>query len=150
MQWWDDLWLNEGFASWAENWSANEIFPHYQMWDQFVTDHLSSALKLDGLQSSHPIQVPIAHAEEVEQASLIDQVGVEGADRDAHVRAIRDGRKHTLAFLHGEERGEQRAAKLLVLFEERGERVELTAHFAHAVVFFGDLEECPRVASGCG
>ena len=67
MQWWDDLWLNEGFASWAENWSANEVFPHYQMWDQFVTDHLSAALKLDGLQSSHPIQVPIAHAEEVEQ-----------------------------------------------------------------------------------
>ena len=67
MQWWDDLWLNEGFASWAENWSANLLFPDYEMWDQFVTDHLSSALKLDGLQSSHPIQVPIAHAEEVEQ-----------------------------------------------------------------------------------
>lgn len=67
MQWWDDLWLNEGFASWAENWSANLLFPDYKMWDQFVTDHLSSALKLDGLQSSHPIQVPIQHAEEVEQ-----------------------------------------------------------------------------------
>jgi len=67
MQWWDDLWLNEGFASWAENWSAHVLFPDYAMWDQFVTDHLSSALKLDGLQSSHPIQVPIAHAEEVEQ-----------------------------------------------------------------------------------
>lgn len=67
MAWWDDLWLNEGFASWAENWSANELYPDYQMWDQFITDHLSRALKLDGLQSSHPIQVPIAHAEEVEQ-----------------------------------------------------------------------------------
>ena len=67
MQWWDDLWLNEGFASWAENWSAHLLYPDYAMWDQFVTDHLSSALKLDGLQSSHPIQVPIAHAEEVEQ-----------------------------------------------------------------------------------
>jgi puromycin-sensitive aminopeptidase len=67
MQWWDDLWLNEGFASWAENWSADLLFPDYKMWDQFVTDHLSSALKLDGMLSSHPIQVPIAHAEEVEQ-----------------------------------------------------------------------------------
>lgn len=67
MTWWDDLWLNEGFASWAENWSAHECFPDYQMWDQFVNDHLSRALKLDGLLSSHPIQVPIAHAEEVEQ-----------------------------------------------------------------------------------
>jgi len=67
MQWWDDLWLNEGFASWAENWSAHECFPEYQMWDQFVTDHLSRSLKLDGLLSSHPIQVSIKHAEEVEQ-----------------------------------------------------------------------------------
>jgi puromycin-sensitive aminopeptidase len=67
MQWWDDLWLNEGFASWAENWSAHECYPEYQMWDQFVNEHLSRALKLDGMQSSHPIQVPIGHAEEVEQ-----------------------------------------------------------------------------------
>jgi puromycin-sensitive aminopeptidase len=37
------------------------------MWGQFVNDHLSRALKLDGLLSSHPIQVPIGHAEEVEQ-----------------------------------------------------------------------------------
>jgi puromycin-sensitive aminopeptidase len=37
------------------------------MWDQFTTDHLSSALRLDALKSSHPIQVPIHHAEEVEQ-----------------------------------------------------------------------------------
>ncbi len=27
MQWWDDLWLNEGFASWAENWAADNIYP---------------------------------------------------------------------------------------------------------------------------
>jgi puromycin-sensitive aminopeptidase len=67
MTWWDDLWLNEGFASWAENYAAHEVYPDYEMWEQFVVDHLSRALKLDGLLSSHPIQVPINHAEEVEQ-----------------------------------------------------------------------------------
>lgn len=67
MQWWDDLWLNEGFASWAENWASNEIFPDYKMWDQFTTGALAAALRLDSLRSSHPIQVPIHHAEEVEQ-----------------------------------------------------------------------------------
>jgi puromycin-sensitive aminopeptidase len=67
MAWWDDLWLNEGFASWAENWAANEIYPDFFMWDQFTTGHLSAALRLDALKSSHPIQVPICHAEEVEQ-----------------------------------------------------------------------------------
>lgn len=67
MAWWDDLWLNEGFASWAENWAADKIFPDWTMWDQFTTGHLSYALKLDSLKSSHPIQVPIRHAEEVEE-----------------------------------------------------------------------------------
>jgi puromycin-sensitive aminopeptidase len=67
MAWWDDLWLNEGFASWAENWAANEIFPEWTMWDQFTTGHLSAAMRLDSLKSSHPIQVPICHAEEVEE-----------------------------------------------------------------------------------
>ncbi|KAL3801383.1 hypothetical protein HJC23_006993 [Cyclotella cryptica] len=67
MTWWDDLWLNEGFASWAENWAADVIFPQWSMWDQFTTGHLSSAMRLDALRSSHPIQVPIHRAEEVEE-----------------------------------------------------------------------------------
>lgn len=60
-------WLNEGFASWAENYASNLIFPSMKMWDQFTTGHLSAALRLDALRSSHPIQVPIHHAEEVEE-----------------------------------------------------------------------------------
>ena len=67
MTWWDDLWLNEGFASWAENWAADVLYPNWAMWDQFTTGHLSAALRLDSLKSSHPIQVPIHHAEEVEE-----------------------------------------------------------------------------------
>eukprot|EP00531_Pseudo-nitzschia_arenysensis_P006209 CAMPEP_0116127934 /NCGR_PEP_ID=MMETSP0329-20121206/7097_1 /TAXON_ID=697910 /ORGANISM="Pseudo-nitzschia arenysensis, Strain B593" /LENGTH=888 /DNA_ID=CAMNT_0003622051 /DNA_START=101 /DNA_END=2767 /DNA_ORIENTATION=+ len=67
MAWWDDLWLNEGFASWAENYASHEVHPEYQMWDQFCSGALQTALVLDGMLSSHPIQVPIAHAEEVEQ-----------------------------------------------------------------------------------
>lgn len=67
MAWWDDLWLNEGFASWAENWGVEILYPDYAMWDQFTTGHLTRALSLDSLKSSHPIQVPIGHAEEVEQ-----------------------------------------------------------------------------------
>ena len=67
MAWWDDLWLNEGFASWAENLAADSLFPEWCMWDQFTVDSAAAALRLDALRSSHPIQVPIKHAEEVEE-----------------------------------------------------------------------------------
>eukprot|EP00971_Amphidinium_carterae_P343021 6482545-Amphidinium_carterae.2 len=41
--------------------------PDHQLWDQFLTETLASAMRLDGLLTSHPIQVPIKHAEEVEE-----------------------------------------------------------------------------------
>eukprot|EP00971_Amphidinium_carterae_P298852 5937299-Amphidinium_carterae.1 len=40
--------------------------PSYLMWDQFLADTLAAALRLDGLETSHPIQVPIKEADEVE------------------------------------------------------------------------------------
>lgn len=67
MAWWDDLWLNEGFASWTETFATHSLFPSWNMWDQFGAQHLASALSLDSLRSSHPIQVPIGRAEEVEE-----------------------------------------------------------------------------------
>ena len=67
MDWWDDLWLNEGFASWTENMAADALFPEWKMWEQYSVDHAAAALRLDALRSSHPIQVPIKHAEEVEE-----------------------------------------------------------------------------------
>jgi len=67
MAWWDDLWLNEGFACWSQTFAADHLFPEWKMWDQFTVVDQARALVLDSLRTSHPIQVPIAHAEEVEQ-----------------------------------------------------------------------------------
>eukprot|EP01063_Lacrimia_lanifica_P006861 TRINITY_DN14338_c0_g1_i1.p1 TRINITY_DN14338_c0_g1~~TRINITY_DN14338_c0_g1_i1.p1 ORF type:complete len:362 (+),score=109.67 TRINITY_DN14338_c0_g1_i1:641-1726(+) len=67
MAWWDDLWLNEGFANWMQNYVADALFPEWGMWEGFVAAEQTSALTLDSLGTSHPIKVPIARAEHVEE-----------------------------------------------------------------------------------
>ncbi|EFX06492.1 aminopeptidase 2 [Grosmannia clavigera kw1407] len=67
MDWWDELWLNEGFATWA-GWLATEaLHPDWDVWAQFVNEGMAKALRLDGLRSSHPIQVPVRDALAVNQ-----------------------------------------------------------------------------------
>ena len=98
MAWWDDLWLNEGFASWAENYALDALHPDWKMWEQFVTDHLSAALRLDSLRSSHPIQVPIHHAEEVEE--VFDAICKYVLTSGASSRFISTGVQLTFLFVH--------------------------------------------------
>lgn len=67
MDWWEGLWLNEGFATWASWYSCNHFFPEWNVWEGYVNDTLKSALILDSLRSSHPIEVPIKKSEEVNE-----------------------------------------------------------------------------------
>ncbi|KAI9671537.1 MAG: Aminopeptidase 2 mitochondrial [Caeruleum heppii] len=67
MDFWDGLWLNEGFATWMSWYSCNEFFPEWKIWERFVSDDLQSALSLDSLRSSHPIEVPVKRADEINQ-----------------------------------------------------------------------------------
>ncbi|KAG9236474.1 peptidase family M1-domain-containing protein [Amylocarpus encephaloides] len=67
MDFWDGLWLNEGFATWMSWYSCNIFFPEWKVWQNYVTDTLQGALSLDSLRSSHPIEVPVKRADEVNQ-----------------------------------------------------------------------------------
>ncbi|KAJ9157741.1 Aminopeptidase [Pleurostoma richardsiae] len=67
MDWWEGLWLNEGFATWASWYSCNIFYPEWNVWQNYVTDNLQSALALDSLRSSHPIEVPVKRADEINQ-----------------------------------------------------------------------------------
>lgn len=65
MQWWDDLWLNEGFASWMESRTTARLHPEWNSALDAVNVR-EQAMMRDSLASTHPV---VQHVETVEQAS---------------------------------------------------------------------------------
>ncbi len=65
MAWWDDLWLNEGFASWMESRTTAKLHPEWNTALDAIGGR-ESAMSLDALKTTHPI---VQHVETVEQAS---------------------------------------------------------------------------------
>ena len=47
--------------------SCNEFYPEWSVWQTFVIDTLQGALSLDSLRSSHPIEVPVHRAEDINE-----------------------------------------------------------------------------------
>ncbi|XP_043933639.1 endoplasmic reticulum aminopeptidase 1-like [Protopterus annectens] len=68
MKWWNDLWLNEGFASYMEYFSISHLKPSWSVEDFFLIGTFYKALDKDSFKSSHPISVPVtgsAHIREM-------------------------------------------------------------------------------------
>lgn len=101
MRWWTDLWLNEGFASWIEYLAIDHLFPEWQMWTQFTVDEQHRALKLDALEHTHPIEVPVHHPDEIR--TIFDTISYSKGASVIHMlheylgpTAFRDGLRHYL------------------------------------------------------
>jgi len=54
MAWWDDLWLNEGFASWMENKATDHFHPEWKVWLSTQSGQ-QSAMRLDSRAGTHPV-----------------------------------------------------------------------------------------------
>jgi puromycin-sensitive aminopeptidase len=65
MEWWTDIWLNEGFARFAEFFVIDHIYPEYHIWDQFLNDVLIFGIKEDQGSDSHPIEVKCQHPDQI-------------------------------------------------------------------------------------
>ncbi|KAF2266114.1 hypothetical protein CC78DRAFT_531973 [Lojkania enalia] len=67
MDWWSELWLNEGFATWVGWFAIDHLYPDWNVWGQFVSESVQLAFQFDGLRFSHPIEVPVYDGLEVDQ-----------------------------------------------------------------------------------
>lgn len=72
MDWWTDLWLNEGFASYVEYLGVEAVEPEMKLLDQFVTNDLQTVMQMDALDSSHPVSVEVEHPHEI--ADIFDGI----------------------------------------------------------------------------
>ena len=53
--WWNEIWLNEGFANYMMYVGVNRVEPSWQILDQFVVNELHRAMSVDALNTSRPI-----------------------------------------------------------------------------------------------
>ncbi|MGV0344658.1 aminopeptidase N [Corynebacterium lehmanniae] len=67
MQWWDDLWLNESFATWSAATAQTAIGEYADAWTTFASVEKAWAYQQDQLPSTHPIAADAPDIETAEQ-----------------------------------------------------------------------------------
>ncbi len=67
MEWWTDLWLNEGFASFMGPKAVDAQFPQWKIWTQFLATEYLSALRDDSLKNTHPIEIDVKDPAEIRE-----------------------------------------------------------------------------------
>ncbi|WP_395612091.1 M1 family metallopeptidase [Allosphingosinicella sp.] len=67
MAWWDDLWLNEGFASWMSTKATQAIHPEWEPLLGRISGR-EQAIQLDSLRTTHPVVQHITTVEQMSQA----------------------------------------------------------------------------------
>ncbi|NWW23793.1 AMPN Aminopeptidase, partial [Falcunculus frontatus] len=71
LRWWNDLWLNEGFASYVEYLGADSAEPSWNIKDLMVLNELHAVMATDALASSHPLSF---REEEINTPAQISEV----------------------------------------------------------------------------
>ncbi|WP_350349721.1 aminopeptidase N [Agromyces sp. G08B096] len=66
MKWWNDVWLNESFATWASTLATSRVTEFTGVWATFASDEKTHAAEQDQLPSTHPIVAEIRSLSDVE------------------------------------------------------------------------------------
>lgn len=65
MKWWNNLWLNESFATLMEYIAVDALHPEWNIWLDFATSESIMALRRDSLEGVQPVQVGVNHPDEI-------------------------------------------------------------------------------------
>lgn len=71
MAWWDNLWLNEGFATWMESKATERFHPRWQTWLNNY-DEKQGAMRQDANGTAHPIHQPVT--DKSEASDMFDDI----------------------------------------------------------------------------
>lgn len=65
MQWWNDLWLNESFASLMEDLAGDSLHPEYHVWESFAATDAFSAMYRDSASDVQAVQQEVDDPREI-------------------------------------------------------------------------------------
>lgn len=65
MKWWNNLWLNESFATLMEYIAVDALHPEWNIWMDFSTSESIMALRRDSIDGVQPVQVDVNHPDEI-------------------------------------------------------------------------------------
>lgn len=65
MRWWNDLWLNESFATIMEYVAVDALYPEWQTWNTFASQETLSALRRDQLAGVQAVKAEVNHPDEI-------------------------------------------------------------------------------------
>lgn len=78
MKWWDDLWLNEAFATWMSCKAIDHLYPEWHACDEFgvhLDDHHNEVMETDAMLSTRPIHFNVIEPADVNE--MFDEITYE-------------------------------------------------------------------------
>ena len=65
MKWWDELWLNESFATMMEYLATDTLEPKWKIWEEFAVNEAVLSLRRDAIDGVQAVHVPVHHPDEI-------------------------------------------------------------------------------------